>query len=205
MDDRIRPIKREASREEAVIKAFACVFMLALFVGIPCLVVARIMDGCTELSREWHEAGVRASTDRAIESDRLPIAEHEYPSDSEMQRFVYDRQIAAYRYMASVTDADAKQIALREYPNDFAMQQYVYNRQLSAKRYMATVADAEVKRIALREYPNDFAMQQYVYNRQLSAKQYMAAMPNGFAKQQAIREYPYDYTMQKFTYDRLLR
>ena len=60
MDDRIRPIKRETSREEAVIKGFACVFMLAVFVGIPCLVVARVMDGCAELSREWHEAGVRA-------------------------------------------------------------------------------------------------------------------------------------------------
>jgi len=167
MDDRIRPIKREASREEAVIKAFACVFMLALFVGIPCLVVARIMDGCTELSREWHEAGVRASTDRAIESDRLPIAEHEYPSDSEMQRFVYDRQIAAYRYMASVTDADAKQIALREYPNDFAMQQYVYNRQLSAKQYMAAMPNGFAKQQAIREYPYDYTMQKFTYDRLL--------------------------------------
>jgi hypothetical protein len=64
-----------------------------------------------------------------------------------MQRFVYNQQIAAYRYMATVTDADVKEIVVREYPEDFAMQKFTYDQQSAAKRYMGSVRDAPVKEI----------------------------------------------------------
>jgi hypothetical protein len=164
--------------------------------------LARLFDDST--SRNTTPNEVKPSK-RSPEDWCRAIAQREYPEDQRMQRFVYDKQIAAYRYMATVTDDDVKQIARREYPEDFSMQKFVYDKQGAAKRYMTTVADVQVKQIAIREYPSDHAMQKFVYDQQLSAKQYMTAMPDGAEKQKAIREYPSDFTMQKFTYDQSQR
>ena len=49
------------------------------------------------------------------------IAQREYPNDAQMRKFTYDQQIAAYRFMNSVSDAEVKRFARREYPEDFAM------------------------------------------------------------------------------------
>jgi len=55
---------------------------------------------------------------RASESKCREISRREYPNDASMQQYIYNQQIAADRYMATVRDADVKQIALREYPHD---------------------------------------------------------------------------------------
>jgi hypothetical protein len=129
------------------------------------------------------------------------IAEREYPNDPQLQQFTYNQQMAAYRYMATVEDADVEQIALREYPEDFALQKFTYDQQIAAKRYMAAVTDAEVKQIALREYPSDYALQKFTFDQQIAAKRYMAAVTDAEVKQIALSEYPSDYALQKFTYD----
>jgi len=49
------------------------------------------------------------------------IALRESPEDFSMQKYVYDKQSSAKRYMASVNDSDVKNIALRESPNDYSM------------------------------------------------------------------------------------
>ena len=68
----------------------------------------------------------------ASEAECREIARREYPDDARMQQYVYNQQMSADRYMATVTDADVKQIALREHPHDFSMQKYVYDQQVAA-------------------------------------------------------------------------
>lgn len=111
----------------------------------------------------WMLIGINNSiTSQTIESKIREFARQEYPSDKEMEDYIYNQQVAAYNYMIKVTDSEVKNIAIREYPNDYCMQQYIYNQQLSAKRYMKTVIDIDVKDIAIREYPMDYSMQQYI-------------------------------------------
>ena len=140
----------------------------------------------------------------ASEAKCREIARREYPNDAQMQQFTYNQQVAAYRYMQSVRDADVKAIAVREYHEDFAMQKFTYDQQSAAKRYMTTVRDAQVKQIALREYPHDYAMQKFTYDQQLAAKNYMATVRDAEIKKIALREYHADFAMQKFTYDQQL-
>ena len=71
----------------------------------------------------------------SIESEIKEFAAHKYPNNARMQRYTYNKQIAAYNYMLSVEDPEVKKIAIRTYPNDYAMQKYTYNKQLSAKKY----------------------------------------------------------------------
>ena len=130
------------------------------------------------------------------------IAQRQYPNDTQMQRFIYDKQIAAYRYMANVKDKDVKEIALKEYPDDFDMQKFVYDQQGEAKQYMTTVRDAQVKKFALKEYPHDYSMQKFTYDKQQAAKTYMATVTDANAKRIALREYPHDFDMQKYVYDK---
>jgi len=141
---------------------------------------------------------------QSIETKIREFSKQEYPNDYKMQQYVYKKQMAAYRYMLTVTDKEVKKIAVREYPNDYAMQKYVYDKQLSAKRYSNIMEDEEVKQIALRKYPNDHSMQKYVYDKQLSAKRYMKSVEDSEVKRIATREYPNDYSMQKYTYDKQL-
>ena len=101
---------------------------------------------------------------QSVESRIREFAAQEYPNNSQMQQYVYDKQISAYRYMRSVKDSDVKDIAASEYPTDYAMQKYTCDKQLSAKRDLATVPDREVEQIALREYPTDYSMQKYTCN-----------------------------------------
>lgn len=147
---------------------------------------------------------VATSASQSDEARCREIAQREYPNDLRMQQYVFQQQLAASRYMRTVSDQETKEIALREYPEDFSMQKYVYEQQSSGKRYMASSAtDSEVRRIALREYPSDYSMQKYVYDQQLSAKQYLESIPDSAAKRQARQEYPSDYSMQKYVYDKL--
>jgi hypothetical protein len=139
---------------------------------------------------------------RSDEARCREIALHEYPNDIRMQKYIFQQQLAASRYMRTVSDQETKNISLREYPENFSMQKYIYDQQSSGKRYMSSsVSDSEVRQIALREYPSDFSMQKYVYDQQLSAKQYLESIPDSAAKRQARREYPSDYSMQKYVYD----
>lgn len=142
------------------------------------------------------------ASSQSIEKEIREFAEREYPNDSKMQQYIYEKQMSAYSYMLNVTDSEVKKIATSEYPNDYSMQKHIYDNQLSAKRYMKTVTDKEVKKIAIPEYPNDYSMQKHIYDKQLSAKQYMNSMPNSNAKSKAQREYPNDYSMQKYIYDK---
>ena len=64
---------------------------------------------------------------QTIESEIRESAKRDYPNDSQMQEFVYKKQISAYRYMTGVKDKEVKQIAQREYLNDYAMQKYTYD------------------------------------------------------------------------------
>ena len=65
---------------------------------------------------------------QSVESKIRDFAKQEYPNDYKMQKYIYKKQIAAYRYMLTVTDKGVKQIAFREYPNDYAMQKYIYDK-----------------------------------------------------------------------------
>lgn len=141
----------------------------------------------------------------SIEQEIRAIAVNEYPNDSQMQEYIYNNQMAAYRYMQSVEDMEVKGIAQREYPGDYSMQEYIYDNQFADKRYMSTVNDLEVKQIAMSEYPGDYSMQKYIYDNQFSDKQYMNKQRSSGAKSAAQREYPADYSMQKYVYDRSLR
>ena len=52
-----------------------------------------------------------------------------------MQRYTYDEQLKAKRYMASVADSKARDAAISEYPDDYSLQKYVYENQTSSKRH----------------------------------------------------------------------
>ena len=43
---------------------------------------------------------------QTIESRIRDFAKQEYPNDYEMQKYIYDEQLSAYRYMISVTDKE---------------------------------------------------------------------------------------------------
>ena len=45
-----------------------------------------------------------------------------------MQKYTYDKQLAAKKYMKSVTNSSAKAKTRREYPNDYSMQKYTYDK-----------------------------------------------------------------------------
>jgi hypothetical protein len=148
--------------------------------------------------------GLGSRTQQPTNADALRIAQREYPHDADMQQYIYDQQLAAMRYMQTVTDTDCRGIALREYPDDFSMQQFVYEQQLAARRSMDSAADQEVKQLALSEYPTDFSMQQFVYEQQTAAKAYMQGVADADVRSIALQEYPGDYSMQRFTYDQQL-
>ncbi len=102
---------------------------------------------------------------QSIESQIREFAKREYPNDSRMQQYIYNKQIAAYNYLVTVKDSEVKEFASREYPYDYSMQKYIYDRQLAAKRYMSTVTNQEAKNRAIREYPYDYSMQKYIYDK----------------------------------------
>jgi hypothetical protein len=156
--------------------------------------------GCQSQAAPQQQASAEKSS--GIEVEIRSIAAKEYPTDKDMQDYIYKNQMTAHRYMSSVSDKEVKGIALQEYPADYSMQKYVYDNQASDKRYMAALTDHEVKGIALGEYPLDYSMQKYVYDKQLSAKQYMNAQADSPKKRAAIAEYPNDYSMQQYLYDR---
>ena len=62
------------------------------------------------------------------DADVSGIALREYPADYSMQKYTYDKQLAAKTYMAAQPNNTAKQSALREYPNDYSMQKYTFDR-----------------------------------------------------------------------------
>ena len=164
--------------------------------------VKEVTDGQNVLGCSRDSSSKKEEQPSSSDDDVWEIARKEYPSDTRMQNYVYEKQASAKKYMSSVGDSEVKQIALREYPSDYSMQKYVYNKQVEAKKYMSSVEDSEVKKIALREYPSDYSMQKYVYNKQADAKKYMMSVPDSPQKEKAIREYPSDYSMQKYIYNK---
>ena len=76
---------------------------------------------------------VRVVFAQSVEGKIRAAAVAEYPNDPKMQQFVYDKQMAAYRYMTNVTDQDVKNIALAEYPEDYSMQKFTYEMSYSPK------------------------------------------------------------------------
>ena len=78
-------------------------------------------------------------------------ATRQHPNDPRMQEYVVERQVAAYRYMQNVQDADAKQFAMQEHPDNYALQKDVYDQQVAGKRYMLKATDDEIKAIAPRK------------------------------------------------------
>jgi FtsZ-interacting cell division protein ZipA len=124
-----------------------------------------------------HDANVQAKTtvidDKQAYANIKEFAKREYPSDYDMQQFVYNKQVSAYNYMKTVTDTELKNFAIGEYSEDYDMQKFVYEKQLAAKKFMSTVTDAELKNIAVSEYPHDYDMQKFVYEKQMKAKNAM--------------------------------
>ena len=102
---------------------------------------------------------------QSVEDQIQSFAAQQYPNDPRMRQYVYNKQIAAYRYMRTVADTNVKTIAVRAYPNDYAMQKYTYDRQLAAKQYMNAQGYSSAKSRAQRKYPNDYSMQKYTYDR----------------------------------------
>jgi hypothetical protein len=82
-----------------------------------------------------------ATTPTSLEAQCRNIAKQNWPDDFTMQKYVYNQQLAAARYMQSsnVTDAEVKAKAISQWPNDFTMQRYVYNQQVKAKSYMKSL------------------------------------------------------------------
>ena len=71
-----------------------------------------------------------------IDEEVKKIAEREYPSDYSMQKYIYDEQLEAKKFMQKASDEEIKKIAEREYPSDYSMQEYIYEEQLEAKKFM---------------------------------------------------------------------
>jgi hypothetical protein len=78
-------------------------------------------------------------TTTSLEAKCRAIAKREYPNDFAMQKFIYEMQLEAARYMLKVADPNVKTIALREYPEDFAMQKFIYDMQSEAKAAMKSL------------------------------------------------------------------
>ena len=64
------------------------------------------------------------------------FAKNKYPTDYEMQKYVYDKQVSAKQYMETVTDNELKKTAKEKYPSDYEMQKYIYEKQRKAKDAM---------------------------------------------------------------------
>jgi hypothetical protein len=101
----------------------------------------RGLGGLKEAKAEASPSPTPTEKAENFEAQCRAIAKREWPDDFTMQRFVYNQQLAAARYMQSsnVTDAAVKATAIREWPNDFTMQRFVYNQQVAAKTYMKSL------------------------------------------------------------------
>ena len=102
---------------------------------------------------------------QSVERKIQEIAASKYPNDTRMQRYIYDQQLSAYKYMTTVKDKEVKAIALHEHPKDYSLQKYTYDQQLSAKEFMNSQRDSSAKSRVEREYPNDYSMQKYAFER----------------------------------------
>jgi hypothetical protein len=144
-------------------------------------------------------AAVRAPA--ALDARARAIARKKYPSDADMQEYVYKKQLASGLFMQTAKDAQIARGAQQRYPDDFDMQQFVYEKQLAAKQVMAGIPDSVTRRIAIAKYPEDFDMQKFVYDKQEAARVFMASVPDSPQRREAVRRYPNDFDMQKYVYE----
>lgn len=63
-------------------------------------------------------------------------AQQDFPDDYVMQKFVYDEQLKAYKYMKSLPASSIKSKAESDFPDDYVMQKFVYEEQTKAKQEM---------------------------------------------------------------------
>jgi hypothetical protein len=111
--------------------------------------------------------------DLAIYNKLAERVRRDYPDDYSTQRFVYNQQVEAYRYMQTVPASSLKSKVERDFLYDYTTQKFVYHQQTDAKEYMECLPDSKLKRNLQRQFPNDYTTQQFVYNQQLDAKQAM--------------------------------
>ena len=55
-------------------------------------------------------------------------------NDYKMQKYIYKKQLSAYRCIISVTDKEVEEFA--RISKHYSIQKYVYDKQISAKQYM---------------------------------------------------------------------
>ena len=123
-----------------------------------------LISGVCKSVQELNPKSV-VSTRNEQDEALLTFVKGNYPDDLKTQKYIYNKQLAAKKYMETVSDDEVKKIAYREYPSDYSTQKYIYNKQLAAKEYMATVINSSAKSKAIKEYPKDFVTQKYTYGR----------------------------------------
>jgi DNA helicase-2/ATP-dependent DNA helicase PcrA len=106
--------------------------------------------------------------DNTIKSKIRKFAKKEYPSDIEMQDYIYSKQIyekniVAKKYMNSLIENEIKQIAELDYPKDYEMQQYIYEKQVAAKKIIDEKPNCSNKERIINDYPKDYVMQLYIF------------------------------------------
>jgi DNA helicase-2/ATP-dependent DNA helicase PcrA len=141
--------------------------------------------------------------DNTIKSKIRKFAKKEYPSDIEMQDYIYSKQIIAFEYMQNTTDNEILDFAISQYIDDYEKQKHIYEKNIVAKKYMNSLIENEIKQIAELDYPKDYEMQQYIYEKQVAAKKIIDEKPNCSNKERIINDYPKDYVMQLYIFEQL--
>jgi len=141
--------------------------------------------------------------ENTIKSKIRKFAKKEYPSDIEMQDYIFNNQLIAFEYMQNVSDIEIFDFAVSQYKDDYEMQKHIYEKNIVAKKFMNSLIEDEIKQNAELDYPKDYEMQQYIYEKQIAAKKIMDELPNCSKKERAINDYPKDYEMQIYIFEQL--
>ena len=59
-----------------------------------------------------------------------------YPSDIEMQDYIFNNQLIAFEYMQNVSDIEIFDFAVSQYKDDYEMQKHNYEKNIVAKKFM---------------------------------------------------------------------
>ncbi len=104
-------------------------------------------------------------SERTIINEQKIIASKQYPENIEMQNYLVNKQLSAYKHIQTLNDTIIKELVTQKYPANYTMQQHTYHQQLNAKDYMKTASNTEIKVEAEKKFPTDYFAQKYVYDR----------------------------------------
>ncbi len=74
--------------------------------------------------------------DKKIFAEIKAKAQSDFSEDFVMQKFAYNEQVKAYKYMKTLPNSSIKSKAETDFPDDYIMQKFAYNEQTKAKKEM---------------------------------------------------------------------